>query len=285
MISTSTRISCIVLFVISTISSTALAGDPSAILEGHARITFENTDKSAQSRDEANEFGTEDPSVFSQFRLNPEISAPSRHDNNAAPQYGDLENFGYFLTPSMWPASRGTTIVFVCWENASPRFVREMEWVQRAASSSWQEHSGLAFRGWRGCAETSDGIRILIEDTGPHVKQLGAFLNGRPAGMVLNFTFQNWSPSCARNESARERCIRSIAVHEFGHATGFAHEHNRWDTPGECTLEPQGTDGDVMLTPYDASSVMNYCNPVYNNNGSLSLLDVASVQAVYGKPQ
>jgi hypothetical protein len=79
----------------------------------------------------------------------------------------------------------------------------------------------------------------------------------------------------------RESCIRSIAVHEFGHAIGFAHEQNRNDTPGECAEKPQGPNGDVMLTPWDLHSVMNYCNPVYNNNGVLSDDDIISVNKIY----
>ena len=81
-----------------------------------------------------------------------------------------------------------------------------------------------------------------------------------------------------------QKCVTSIGVHEFGHAIGFAHEQNRPDTPGECTEAPQGGNGDVMLKPWDIHSVMNYCNPVYNNDGKLSDYDVVSVQKAYGKP-
>jgi len=82
----------------------------------------------------------------------------------------------------------------------------------------------------------------------------------------------------------REYCIKGIAVHEFGHALGFAHEQNRSDTPGECRQLKQGTSGDVLLTPYDPRSVMNYCNPKYNNDGMLSALDIAAVRELYGEP-
>ena len=76
----------------------------------------------------------------------------------------------------------------------------------------------------------------------------------------------------------------SIAVHEFGHALGFAHEQNRPDTPGECSAKHgQGQKKEKALTPYDPKSVMNYCNPDWNNNGELSQLDIKAAQKMYGQ--
>jgi len=39
-----------------------------------------------------------------------------------------------------------------------------------------------------------------------------------------------------------------------------------------------------MLTPYDPQSIMNYCNPDYNNHGELSALDIKAAQKLYGAP-
>lgn len=183
----------------------------------------------------------------------------------------------YLLSVVRW----STPEINVCWENPQPNNNADRALVRQAISETWARYSALRFTDWGTCNAASRGIRIRISDTGPHTKGLGNMLDGLPDGMVLNFTYDNWSPSC---KTMRTSCIVSIAAHELGHALGFAHEQNRPDTPGECTELPQGQSGDIMLTPWDPSSVMNYCNPVYNNDGHLSAWDITALQTVYGKP-
>jgi hypothetical protein len=208
-----------------------------------------------------------------------ELAASNGLDGQESAQSANahLKPYGAIIAAAKWKTNK----VFVCWENGTANDQVAMAWTREAVELTWVQESGLTFSGWQPCAVENAGIRIRISDEGPHVKSLGNFLDGKPNGMVLNFTFNSWSTEC---KAKLEHCVKTIAVHEFGHAIGFAHEQNRPDAPGECKMIAQGSRPDTMLTPYDKDSVMNYCNKKWNNDGFLSQLDIEAVRELYGNP-
>lgn len=190
----------------------------------------------------------------------------------------DLESAAQQSSLYVAASHRFGSSVPVCWESLDPTTVVERGWVRSAVEETWQKVSAVRFTGWGACAVGARGVHIRVKDVGPYTLGLGTEIDGVKDGMVLNFTFSTWSPGC---KSTRGYCIRVGAVHEFGHALGFAHEQNRDDTPSWCTSE-QGSDGDVTIGAWDLDSVMNYCNPRWTGDGTLSITDIEGVRAAYG---
>jgi hypothetical protein len=76
-------------------------------------------------------------------------------------------------------------------------------------------------------------------------------------------------------------------LHEFGHALGLRHEHERDDVDKTCTAPGYGGDAnDGHMTPYDRRSVMNYQFATCGINGNydytgLSDLDRVALRILY----
>ena len=102
-------------------------------------------------------------------------------------------------------------------------------------------------------------------------------------------TALNCSPTST--SAQLKECAENIAIHEFGHVLGFAHEQNypgsnaEWDFPSNCASRQEfggQTPGEELYNnDWDLDSVMNYCNPHYGGP-KLSKLDAGGMRKAYG---
>lgn len=194
--------------------------------------------------------------------------------------------------PSLyWTGS--PVVIPVCWEADVPADANARFWVRDAIERSWSRHARVNFVQWDTCTNNEAGVHIrnleqainaneIPANSGSNANAYGAVsigkgLNGVNDGVTLAF---------CNGQVNREACVRSTAIHEFGHVLGFHHSEERTDYTGPACGNPLNPDGTMRFPAaasygqYDIDSVMSYCG---GGDVRLSPGDIAGVQRAYGR--
>ncbi|MBM3744312.1 MAG: hypothetical protein FJW34_00770 [Acidobacteria bacterium] len=158
-----------------------------------------------------------------------------------------------------------------------PEWLAKREFVKNALLNSWQKWTRIVFAGWGSCSGSLNGwlyIDLIKHDCGGCGDSIprGYHSTGVRVWLMM--------------ENPDDRLLRTIVIHEIGHALGFHHEMDRPDAKRSdgsfiCTDGPvEYPQGTYLTGYYDDVSVMNYCAP--RNRNGLSFGDIEGAQRLYG---
>jgi hypothetical protein len=134
----------------------------------------------------------------------------------------------------------------VCWMNQPTNHATARTQV-RDAIREIEQKSRLRFTGWVACT-TADNPAIRIEDSAAGDSYVGP-KSTTAATMHLDLEALGPNPSW----------LRQSALHEFSHAVGLRHEHQRLGSPCRVDGETTPPTDSIAYGPFDDRSITNYC--------------------------
>ncbi len=206
----------------------------------------------------------------------------------------DSETEGLYRKNVLWGGAKAR----VCFDDKFPGDAPWRKEVSTIVKAEINDQTHFQFEGFTLCSARPDSeikVQLLDKATRPNVAGHYSIGDERTPKEKILFHFQ---PNLERRAMMRlyrrfdtgtpltpaER--HNVTLHEFGHALGLHHEHLRSDVTN-CKLSGteighQPTDS-KRVGPYDAISIMNYCNPYFwLSPFHLSRGDLATIAEMYG---
>lgn len=165
-------------------------------------------------------------------------------------------------------------------------------WIREVVESQWSRFARVNFTGWGTCNTSSQGVKlVLTQPTRPGAPGWDSGLGHPTTGEIFVAHDGVNNIVCRANATVYQRCVKSMALHTFGHILGFNHQENRADyfqndAHTDCRRLGIST-SDQLLGAIDLTSTMSTCGQPNDQPATfktaLSPGDIASAQVAYGR--
>jgi hypothetical protein len=208
-------------------------------------------------------------------------------------------------SPQTWPNKK----IEVCFARGgldirdaggNPTTTSALKASDRAKVRLWTEHdytpqtTGIHFVGWKDCEEAPEAEIVVFYSWRSRIWH--ALAGGTEGYAYVGPVAQGMYPEFPNAKNfvwlSRAGFSRGVTLHEFGHAAGLYHEHERKERTQDPACDDYSKNPirepsryEIYFGAYDSKSIMNYCylNSRGGDRNGLSEGDLAVLRFLYRK--